>query len=115
LEGMIQREVRDDFSIGQYVGGKSKRQRDIAAKADCILSTFQMCREALDLPRLDTLFLTTPHADVEQPVGRILRMTVDKKPPVIVDFVDTIPTCLGFAKTRRKLYAGMECKVVEIQ
>lgn len=44
--------------------------------------------EGMDVPSLDTLFLTTPMSDVEQAVGRILRPCKGKKNPIVVDFHD---------------------------
>lgn len=38
-----------------------------------LISTFSLAYEGLDIPELDTLFLTTPHSDVKQAVGRITR------------------------------------------
>ena len=34
-----------------------------------------MSSEALDIPELNTLFMTTPKSNIEQSVGRILRKT----------------------------------------
>ena len=45
-----------------------------------------MAAEALDIKTLTTLFLLTPKTDVQQAVGRILRVKHSK--PLVVDFVD---------------------------
>jgi len=75
-------------TFGKYVGGRSKVQLAEAAKAQVILATSQYAQEGLDIPSLDTLFLTTPLSDVEQAVGRILRPCEGKKEPIVVDFRD---------------------------
>lgn len=51
-----------------------------------LISTFSLAYEGLDIPELDTLFLTTPHSDVKQAVGRITRSKGDTRE--IWDFVD---------------------------
>ena len=51
-----------------------------------LISTFSLAYEGLDIPELDTLFLTTPHSDVKQAIGRITRSRGDTKE--IWDFVD---------------------------
>lgn len=75
-------------STGFYVGGMSEDDLDVAAEARCIFATIQFASEGLDIPALDTEFLTTPLGDVEQAVGRILRVFEGKKPPIVVDFRD---------------------------
>lgn len=75
-------------TTGFYVGGQSEEALDVAAEANCIFATSQFAAEGLDIPALDTLFLTTPMSDVEQAVGRILRPFEGKKEPIVVDFRD---------------------------
>lgn len=73
-------------------------------------NTFQMAQEGLDIPDLDTLFLTTPKGDVVQAVGRILRKHDGKKAPMVVDILDDgIPLCANLAKKRAKQYREMGC------
>jgi len=88
-----------------YVGGMKQEELDEAAKADVLFCTYQMTKEALDIPALDTVFLTTPVSDVEQAVGRIMRVYEGKKQPIITDFIDE--SLSRFAKlwnTRRLFY-----------
>ena len=77
-----------ECSVDFFVGGRKQRELDVAEKADVILATYQMAKEALDIDSLDTLFLTTPIWDIEQAVGRIRREHPRKKEPIVVDFVD---------------------------
>jgi len=64
-----------------------------------------MAKEGLDIPRLDTLFLATPRAEVLQAVGRILRPHPDKEPPVVIDLVDeALGLPAGLARKRRRAY-----------
>ena len=75
-------------TIGYYVGGMTEEEREEAEKQQVIFATRQYAAEGLDIPPLDTLFLTTPMSDVEQAVGRILRPFYGKKDPIVVDFRD---------------------------
>ena len=75
-------------STGRYVGGMTQAERDESAKCQVIFATSQFASEGLDIPALDTLFLTTPMSDVEQAVGRILRAFEGKKDPIVVDIRD---------------------------
>ena len=94
---------RADF----YVGGRSQKELDVAAKADVVWGTYQMAREALDIPELDTLFLVTPSSDVEQAVGRIMREHPDKKPPVVTDFIDQhVASFVRLWNERRRFYVA---------
>lgn len=97
------------YSTGLYVGGMTEEQRLVSEEKDCIFGTFQMAAEGLDIPELDTLFLATPKGDIEQSVGRILRVSPEKKEPVVIDFVDgTIGLCIGLSKKRQKQYKDLE-------
>jgi superfamily II DNA or RNA helicase len=77
-----------------YVGGMTRAAREDAAVAQCIFGGFAFAQEGLDIPELDFLVLATPAADVVQAVGRILRHSEDKKPPLVVDVVDD--ACANF-------------------
>jgi superfamily II DNA or RNA helicase len=81
-----------------------KKARDRSLLCDIVLATFQMAKEGLDAPEVDTLFLVTPKSDVEQSVGRILRYHEDKKEPIVVDMVDMLQVCQQFAEKRVKQY-----------
>ena len=108
LKQMVEFEMKrkgESFSSGYYVGGMSEDEREESSKKSLILGTSQMASEGLDIPDLDTLFLTTPMGDVEQAVGRILRTVRGKKEPVVVDFVDrSIGLCIGLSRKRLSQY-----------
>lgn len=66
-----------------------KRNPEVFNK-QCVIATYGMVAEGIDVPEWDTLFLTTPRGNVEQAVGRIQRVCDGKKKPVLVDIVDTL-------------------------
>lgn len=87
------------------VGGLTEAQQMAACEGDIVVGTFAMAAEGLDVPEFDTLFLATPQAAVEQAVGRILRVSPDKKQPLVVDYVDTqVGICVGMFRARSKVY-----------
>lgn len=73
-----------------------------------LIATYSMCKEGFDLPSLNTLLLATSRPDVDQIVGRILRIEKDKRTtePLILDIVDPafrkqFQTRLGLYKSRK--------------
>lgn len=93
-------------TVGYYVGGKSEADLDHAAEQQIVFATAQLASEAMDIPPLDTLFLTTPMSDVEQAIGRILRPWDGKKEPVVVDFRDdNVRAFRRWGEKREKYYA----------
>ena len=94
-------------TVGFYVGGMKEEELEEAAKAQVVFATRQFAEEGLDIPALDTLFLTTPISDVEQACGRILRPCEGKKDPVIVDIRDDkVIACEKAAVYRDRFYAA---------
>ena len=95
--------------IGWYKAGQSKVDRDKIKLKRVIVATYKMTSEATDIPRLDTLVMATPKADVRQIVGRILRTHPDKAEPVVFDIIDaSSPVFNGYWNTRKKWYSGLE-------
>ena len=57
-----------------------------------VFGTFQLAREGLNKPKLDTLYIVTPFSnsnDLQQSWGRIQRRYADKRPPIVRVFEDT--------------------------
>lgn len=91
----------DGPSTGFFVGGLDENMWAIGEKCQVIFATAQLAATALDVPALDTLFLTTPLSDVTQAAGRILRPHRGKKSPVFVEFVDSyVAACVNAAVAR---------------
>jgi hypothetical protein len=45
-------------------------------------------RDGIDAPHKDCLIMTSPISNIEQMVGRVVRIHPDKKEPIIIDMVD---------------------------
>ena len=104
---------------GSMTSKKGKEQRRQAledmrqGKKHYLFATYSLAKEGLDIPRLDRLYLTTPHKDnstILQSVGRIRRKCEGKGEPVVYDFVDdNIEYCVKAHKTRRTNYKKIDC------
>jgi superfamily II DNA or RNA helicase len=68
----------------------SKTRAEWCSSKRILIATYQMCKEGFDVPTLNTLVIATPRPDVDQIVGRILRVEKTKRniAPLIVDIVD---------------------------
>jgi superfamily II DNA or RNA helicase len=56
-----------------------------------LISTYQLVKEGFDVASLNTLVMATPRPDIEQIVGRILRVEKTKRTvaPLVIDIVDS--------------------------
>ena len=87
-------------------------QRSIWSKTKRILiATYTMCKEGFDVPTLNTLLMATSRPDIEQIVGRILRIEKDKRliNPLILDIVD--PAFRRQFQERLQLYKKRNYKI----
>lgn len=92
--------------------GKAEREQRLEqmrmGEKKYLFATYSLCKEGLDIPRLDRLFLTTPvkyHATVVQSIGRIARTFEGKENPIAYDFVDNgIGYCMKAYKERCRHY-----------
>jgi superfamily II DNA or RNA helicase len=70
-----------------------------------IFATYALCAEGFDVPRLSTLVMATPRADVVQACGRVMRSGNSRKhSPLIVDVADSWGIFYGQTKKRMSYY-----------
>jgi superfamily II DNA or RNA helicase len=86
-----------------FVGGMTEKAREQSKEADIMFGTYSMCREAFDVPKLDTVLFATPRSDIIQAVGRILRQH-NKNTPIVVDVVDHLYGPFKGQHYKRKKY-----------
>ena len=69
---------------------KAAARAEFCATKTLLLATYAMCKEGFDVPTLNTLLMATPRPDVDQIVGRILRVEKSARTthPLILDIVD---------------------------
>lgn len=100
--------------------GKAEREQAIedmrTGAKKYLFATYNLCKEGLDIPRLERLFLTTPQKDfavITQSIGRIARTFEGKGEPVAYDFVDDIGYLVKSYKKRCATYKKNDCYFVE--
>lgn len=100
-------QARGVTSIGYYVGGMKQKDLDISATKTIILGTFAMASEGMNIPTLNMVLLATPKSNIEQSVGRILRLKKEERTvqPLILDVLDSaFVECFGQWTKRKKFY-----------
>jgi len=97
-------------SIGYYIGGMKDKDLKVSETKTVIMATYSMAAEALDIKTLTTLFMLTPKTDVQQAVGRILRVKHSK--PLVVDFVDAHGIFQNQWKKRKTFYKKQNYRVI---
>jgi len=119
MEKMINAMEIPDCTVGLYLGGMKQENLDISATKRVIIATFNMAEEAFDCKILNTLVFATPHNNIEQAVGRILREEKKKRKliPLIIDLQDTFSSFSKWNKLREKYYKtkGYPMKVYDVE
>lgn len=69
---------------------KSDKRTEFCVSKKILIATYAMCKEGFDVPTLNTLLMATPRPDIDQIVGRILRVEKSARTihPLILDVVD---------------------------
>lgn len=98
--------IANDATCGLYIGGMSKDALSQTERCQVILATYSFASEGFDVKTLDTLVLASPRTDIEQSVGRILRLREGERQnvPVIYDIVDSFSVFESQANKRSKFY-----------
>jgi superfamily II DNA or RNA helicase len=94
-----------------YIGGMKQKKLDESEKAQVIFGTYSMASEALDIPELNTLVMTTPRKEIEQTVGRITRKKDHNVQPLIIDIVDQLQSFNRQGIARQKFYNKKEFQI----
>jgi superfamily II DNA or RNA helicase len=79
-----------------------------------LIATYSMCKEGFDVPTLNTLIMATPRPDIDQIVGRILRVEKTGRVvhPLIIDIVD--PQFRRQFGVRNSLYRKRQYRVTKM-
>jgi len=86
---MLPSELREKAAILSTDVHASKRGEYCSSRS-ILIATYAMCKEGFDVPTLNTLLMATPRPDIDQIVGRILRVEKSARTihPLILDIVD---------------------------
>lgn len=109
----IELKLKGYKSIGYYIGGMTDINRKESEKKDIILATYDMCKEGMDIPVLNTLILASPIADVEQAIGRIQRQKQEDRKyiPYTIDILDDFSIFTNQGNNRLKFYRKNKYKI----
>jgi superfamily II DNA or RNA helicase len=102
----IEKKLPKTLKIGYYIGGMKDSERKESETSDVLLASYDMAKEAMDIPILDSIIMVTSFPNIEQATGRIQRKTeypIDK-PPLIIDFVDNFSSFQRQAIKRLDFY-----------
>lgn len=93
-------------TAGFYLGGMKQSALDQSMTCDIMLGTFNMISEGFDCKELNTLIMVSPRSDIEQSVGRILRLQPHERTilPIVVDITDTFSVYTSLSKKRKNYY-----------
>lgn len=102
----IESRVAEKATTGFYVGGMKPEKLKESESKQVVFGTFAMAAEGMDIPALDTLVLASPKSDIEQPVGRILRVRAAdrERTPRVIDVVDDFSVFRAQAIKRERYY-----------
>ena len=94
---------------------KSAQRAEWCDSKRILIATYSMCKEGFDVAKLNTLVIATPRPDVDQIVGRILRVEKAKRTtdPLIIDIVD--PAFRRQFQERLSLYNKRNYKVEKMK
>ena len=124
LMAMLPADMREDAVMvsGKMTTKKGKAEREQAI-ADMrsgdkkyLFATYSLCKEGLDIPRLERLYMASPQKDyavITQSIGRIARTSKGKADPVCYDFVDDIQYLVKAYKKRWTTYRKNGCYFIE--
>lgn len=114
LYDMLPEVIRNEACIlGR--GVKAEQREEYYETKRLFIATYSMCKEGFDLAKLNTLIMATPRPDVDQIVGRIMRVDKTKRKidPLIIDIVD--PAFRRQFQERNSLYKQRNYKVEKMK
>lgn len=102
---------------GLFHGKIKQDERDrVAEECEVLFATYQIAKEALDIPELDTAILASPVSNpitIQQGVGRITREHPAKKDPMVIHFVDNgIEVCVNMFRKCCTVYNKLGYPVI---
>ena len=96
-------------------GVPSSKRTELCSSRSILIATYAMCKEGFDVPTLNTLLMATPRPDIDQIVGRILRVEKSARTthPLILDVVD--PQFRRQFQERNALYKKRSYRVMKME
>lgn len=106
LEEKIKAKKLAKGSVGVIVGGMSQFDIKDSMGKQIIVATYKIAEEGFDCKKLNTIILATPKKNVEQSVGRILRVkkTERKVIPLIINICDMFGNYTNWGVVRNRYF-----------
>ena len=117
--------VGEDYTEQVFSMGASKKARSARREMldklkrkelRCVFATYQLAKEGLDIPTLNTVILATPKKDsitVIQSCGRVGRKAPGKNVGIVYDIIDTrFPMFMRYARKRQSMYKTKKYTII---
>lgn len=106
LEEKIREKKLAGGSVGVIIGGMSQANIKKSMEKQIIVATYKIAEEGFDCKKLNTIILATPKKNVEQSVGRILRIkkTERKVIPLIINICDMFSSYTKWGADRNRYF-----------
>jgi len=115
LKNLKERIDKKNFTtVDFYIGGMTEKKLKKAEDAQVLLGTYGMASEALDIPSLNTLIMSTPRTNIKQSVGRILRKKNLLIQPLIIDYIDQLNSFVRQGESRKRFYRKLNYTIFQI-
>lgn len=109
------RDMLGDSAVCLSTLGSKAYRKEVLQKLDngeikCVLATYQLAKEGLDVPHLRYVIFATPEKDettVTQAAGRVGRKADGKTRGTVIDIVDDFGMYRGWARKRRGYYKNL--------
>ena len=96
-------------SVSKFIAGSKNDQLE----EQITYSTPGKIRDGVDIPKKDCLIMTSPISNITQICGRVIRESINKKRPIIIDMIDL--GCQPIRSTYRKRMKYYKSKEWDIQ
>ena len=102
------------YTMGFYVGGMSAKNLAESSSKKILMGSSSMVKEGYNDPELNSIILVSPMGDIEQAVGRILRIKKEDRTvkPLIIDIVDNFSIFINRFNKRKAFYNKNQYNII---
>ena len=102
------------YTMGFYVGGMTQKKLEESSSKQIILGSNSMLAEGYDNQLLNSIILVSPMGEIEQQIGRILRLQKEnrKVKPLVIDIVDNFSIFINRFNKRKAYYSKNNYNII---
>ena len=102
------------YTMGFYVGGMTQKKLEESSSTQIILGSNSMLAEGYDNQLLNSIILVSPMGEIEQQIGRILRLQKEnrKVKPLVIDIVDNFSIFINRFNKRKAYYSKNNYNII---